>query len=333
MKKIITAVLIISLLTLSIIAFTACTKTDDDVIRLNEVTHSVFYAPLYVALNKGYFEEYGIKIELTNGGGADKSMTAVISGQADVGLMGPEAAVYVKTGGSNNYPVVFGQLTKCDGAFLIGRKAEPDFKWSDLKGKEIIGGRKGGMPAMSLEHALNKNNLVVGEDLNLNYDVQFDLITAAFEGGTGDYCTMFEPNASQYEALGKGYIVASVGKEAGYIPYTCFMATKEYIAANPEKITGFMKAVIKGIDFVINGNPDEIAEALKPSFPTTEDALLKKSVKSYKAINAYMTDPVMTKESFEHMLDILEESGSITQRIAFSDIIDNSIAEKILAEK
>ena len=311
MKKIITAVLIISLLTLSIIAFTACTKTDDDVIRLNEVTHSVFYAPLYVALNKGYFEEYGIKIELTNGGSADKSMTAVISGQADVGLMGPEAAVYVKTGGSNNYPVVFGQLTKCDGAFLIGRKAEPDFKWSDLKGKEIIGGRKGGMPAMSLEHALNKNNLVVGQDLNLNYDVQFDLITAAFEGGTGDYCTMFEPNASQYEALGKGYIVASVGKEAGDIPYTCFMATKEYIAANPEKITGFMK----------------------PSFPTTDDALLKKSVESYKAINAYMTDPVMTKESFEHMLDILEESGSITQRIAFSDIIDNSIAEKILAEK
>lgn len=333
MKKIITAVLIISLLTLSIIAFTACTKTDDDVIRLNEVTHSVFYAPLYVALNKGYFEEYGIKIELTNGGGADKSMTAVISGQADVGLMGPEAAVYVKTGGSNNYPVVFGQLTKCDGAFLIGRKAEPDFKWSDLKGKEIIGGRKGGMPAMSLEHALNKNNLVVGTDLTLNYDVQFDLITAAFEGGTGDYCTMFEPNASQYETLGKGYIVASVGKEAGDIPYTCFMATKEYIAANPEKITGFMKAVIKGIDFVINGNPDEIAEALKPSFPTTDDALLKKSVESYKAINAYMTDPVMTKESFEHMLDILEESGSITQRIAFSDIIDNSIAEKILAEK
>ena len=333
MKKIITAVLIISLLTLSIIAFTACAKTDDDVIRLNEVTHSVFYAPLYVALNKGYFEEYGIKIELTNGGGTDKSMTAVISGQADVGLMGPEAAVYVKTGGSNNYPVVFGQLTKCDGAFLIGRKAEPDFKWSDLKGKEIIGGRKGGMPAMSLEHALNKNNLVVGTDLTLNYDVQFDLITAAFEGGTGDYCTMFEPNASQYEALGKGYIVASVGKEAGDIPYTCFMATKEYIAANPEKITGFMKAVIKGIDFVINGNPDEIAEALKPSFPTTDDALLKKSVESYKAINAYMTDPVMTEESFEHMLDILEESGSITQRIAFSDIIDNSIAEKILAEK
>lgn len=333
MKKIITAVLIISLLTLSIIAFTACAKTDDDVIRLNEVTHSVFYAPLYVAINKGYFEEYGIKIELTNGGGADKSMTAVISGQADVGLMGPEAAVYVKTGGSNNYPVVFGQLTKCDGAFLIGRKAEPDFKWGDLKEKEIIGGRKGGMPAMSLEHALNKNNLVVGTDLTLNYDVQFDLITAAFEGGTGDYCTMFEPNASQYESLGKGYIVASVGKEAGEIPYTCFMATKEYISANPEKITGFMKAVIKGIDFVINGNPDEIAEALKPSFPTTDDALLKKSVESYKAINAYMTNPVMTEESFEHMLDILEESGSITQRIAFSDVIDNSIAEKILAEK
>jgi len=333
MKKFISATLIVALLILSSVALIACTDGDDGVIRLNEVTHSVFYAPLYVAINKGYFEEYGLKIELTNGGGADKSMTAVISGQADIGLMGPEAAVYVKTGGSNNYPIVFGQLTKCDGAFLIGRNPADNFKWTDLKGAEIIGGRKGGMPAMSLEHALRKNGMTIGTDLTLNYDVQFDLITAAFEGGTGDYCTMFEPNASQYEKLGKGYIVASVGAEAGDLPYTCFMATKSYIDTHGETVTNFMKAIIKAIDFVINGDIDEIVDGLTASFPTTDRELLKKSVENYKAIDAYMSNPVMTEAAFANMIDILRESGSLKGTVAFGDIIDNSIVEKILAEK
>ncbi len=330
MKKTITVIVLIAVLALCLSVFTACAGNDESVIRLNEVTHSVFYAPLYVAINKGYFSEYGLTVELTNGGGADKSMTAVISGQADIGLMGPEAAVYVKTGGSNNYPIVFGQLTKCDGAFLVGRKAEPNFKWTDLVGKEIIGGRKGGMPAMSLEHALRKNNLTIGTDLTLNYDVQFDLITAAFEGGTGDYCTMFEPNASQYEALGKGYIITSIGAEAGDIPYTCFMATKEYIENNRAKVSNFMKGIIKAIDYVQNGNLDEIVDGLTASFPTTEKALLKKSVQNYKAINAYMTNPIMTEEAFDNMMNILIESGSIKEKIPFSSIIDNSIVREII---
>lgn len=332
MKKI-TVILLVAVLCLSCLCLAACNDADDGIIRLNEVTHSVFYAPLYVAINKGYFEELGLTVELTNGGGADKSMTAVISNQADIGLMGPEAAVYVKLQGSNNYPVVFGQLTNCDGAFLVGRNAEPDFQWSDLAGKEIIGGRKGGMPAMSLEHALRLNNLSIGTDLTLNYDVQFDLITAAFEGGTGDYCTMFEPNASQYEAAGKGHIIASVGAEAGDIPYTCFMATKEYISANPDKVTAFMKAIIRAIDFVTESDDAEVAEAIQASFPTTEREMLVKSVCNYKAIDAYMTNPVMTAENFDRMLDILAESGSIDSRPSFEDIIDNSIIEKILAEK
>ena len=332
MKKITIILLIVAVLSFSIVGLTACKNTDDNVIRLNEVTHSVFYAPLYVAINKGYFDEYGIKIELTNGGGADKSMTAVISNQADVALLGPESAVYIKLQGSDNYPVVFGQLTQRDGAFLMGRNPEPDFKWSDLAGKEIIGGRKGGMPAMSLEHALNKNGLKIGTDLTLNYDVQFDMITAAFEGGTGDYCTMFEPNASQYEAAGKGYIVASVGSEAGSIPYTCFAATKDYIEKNKDKVTDFMRAIVKGIKFVKESNEEDIAEFLAPSFPTTDKELLIKSIRSYKEINAYTENPVMTEESFNRMLDILTEAGTITSRVAFNDIIDNTIAAKVLAD-
>ncbi len=333
MKKITLILLIVALVGASCFMFAACTDADDNVIRLNEVTHSVFYAPLYVALNEGYFAEYGLEVELTNGGGADKSMTAVISDQADIGLMGPEAAVYVNLQGSKNYPVVFGQLTRCDGAFLVGRTPEPDFEWTDVAGKEIIGGRKGGMPAMSLEHALRANDLTIGTDVILNYDVQFDLITAAFEGGTGDYCTMFEPNASQYEEAGKGYIVASVGAEAGYIPYTCFMATKEYIEANPDKVADFMRAIIKAIDFVTTADVEAVADALRESFPTTSKELLVKSVQNYKAIDAYMSNPVMTEESYSHMLDILYECGTITSRPAYSEIIDNSIVEKILAEK
>lgn len=330
MKKFIVLLLIIVLITLCAVGLAGCNNPDENVIRLNEVTHSVFYAPMYAAINLGYFEEVGLTIELTNGGGADKTMAAVIAGEADIGFCGPEAAVYVNAQGSKNYPVVFGQLTKKDGSFLIGRTLQPNFKWSDLKGKEIIGGRKGGMPAMSLEHAMKKNGIDIVNDVNLRYDIQFDLITAAFEGGTGDYCTMFEPVASQYEANGKGYIITSVGTEAGEIPYTCFMATKSYIENNSEKVTKFMTAIIKGIEYVTTHTAEEVAAAIAPSFPTTDRELLVKSVASYKAIDAYMTTPVMTEENFEHMIDILIESGSLENRVAFAEIIDNSIVERIL---
>lgn len=327
MKK---TVVVLLVLILALGVLVACNPTSDsDVIRLNEVTHSVFYAPLYVAMNKGYFEEEGLKIELTNGGGSDKSMTAVLSNQADIGLMGPETAVYVRLGGSTNYPMVFGQLTKLDGSFLIGRKPEPNFKWSDLANKEIIGGRPGGMPAMNLEYALYKNGLVHGENVTINYDVQFDLITAAFEGGTGDYCTMFEPAASEYQAAGKGYIIAPVGTESGDMPYTCFMATKQYLEKNPEKVKSFMKAILKGIDFVMNAEISEVAKALKPSFPSTSEKTLGDAVSSYKAINAYKENPVMSEKEFQNMMDILTFAGTVETTLNYTDIIDNSIVNSL----
>ena len=189
-------------------------KTDLHTLRINEVTHSVFYAPMYLADSLGYFEEEGIKIELTNGGGADKVMTAVLSGEADIGFCGPEAALYVLLGGSADVPTVFGQLTQRDGSFLVSRNEEPNFKWEDLKGKEILAGRKGGVPAMTFEYILKEHQLTP-EDYTLNFDVAFNLMTSAFEGGVADYCTMFEPGASEYQAAGKGYIVASVGEAGG----------------------------------------------------------------------------------------------------------------------
>jgi NitT/TauT family transport system substrate-binding protein len=334
MKKITIIILIIALITLCSFSMISCSKTSDDgVIKLNEVTHSVFYAPFYVAINNGYFEEVGLTIELTNGGGSDKTMAAVLSSEADIGLCGPEAAVYVNAQGSTNYPIVFGQLTKKDGSFLIGRTENNDFTWDDLVNANIIGGRNGGMPAMNLEFALKQNGYTIGTDVIINYDIQFSLITAAFEGGSGDYCTMFEPSASQYEENGKGYIITSIGMEAGEVPYTCFMATKDYIENNEEKVTNFMTAIIKGVDFVTNSTDEEVATALQASFPTTTYELLVKSVANYKAIDAYMTSPVMTQASYDQMMDILLASGTLDARVPFDEIIDNSIVEGILENK
>lgn len=332
MKKII-AVLLIATLVLTACVLVGCKKPDDGVttIRLNEVTHSVFYAPLYVAINEGFFQEENIKIELTNGGGSDKTMTAIMSGQADIGLLGPETAVYVKLGGSSNYPVVFGQLTKKDGSFLIGRQGIENFKWEDLKGKEIIGGRRGGMPAMSLEYALKEKG--VYDDVTINYDVQFDLITASFESGIGDFCTMFEPGASQYQAANKGSIITSVGAAAGDMPYTCFMATSKFVSEKSDVVTKFMKAIIKGIDFVISKDNTTVANALKASFPSTDVSILASSVGAYKAIDAYKSTPVMSEAEFDNLLDVLMSSGTITERVKYTDIINNSIAEAILNQK
>ncbi len=333
MKKF-TVIALIAVIAVSLFAtciLTACVNNDGK-IRLNEVTHSIFYAPLYIAINNGYFEEEGLEIELTNGGGSDKSMTALISGQADVALLGPETALYVKAQGAENNAVIFGQLTKKDGSFLIGRTAEPDFSWAGVAGKEVIGGRQGGMPAMCLEAALVKNGLNKGVNYTMNYDVQFDLITAAFEAGTGDYCTMFEPAASQYQAAGKGYIVASVGAEAGVMPYTCFMATKSYIADHGDKVEKFMSAVMKGIDFVFTATDAQLADALRNSFPGVSDEILAKSVRSYIAIDAYMTSPIMQENEFNNLVDLLTNAGTLTKRVAFTDVVDNSIAQKLKAQ-
>lgn len=332
MKKTLTILFVLAFAAVCCFCFVACNdKTQDSgVIRLNEVTHSVFYAPLYVGINKGYFAENGLTIELTNGGGSDKSMTALITGDADVALLGPETSVYVKAQGSSNTAKIFAQLTQKDGSFLIGRTKQENFKWTDLAGKEVIGGRRGGMPAMCLEYAVAQNGLIDGETVNINYDVQFDLITAAFESGVGDYCTMFEPAASQYEAEGKGYLITSVGKEVGNIAYTCFMATENYIKDHPDKIKSFLKALVKSIDFCQTASSEEIAAALQPSFSTTDKALLIKAVDSYRSIDAWTTVPYMTEESFSHLQDVLLRAGTIDAKVSYKDVVDNSLLDAVL---
>lgn len=326
MKKIICTILLICLVAT---CFVACAPQNDNVIKLNEVTHSVFYAPLYVAINEGYFDEYGLTIDLTNGGGADKSMTAVISGQADIGLMGPEAAIYIYNEGRRDYPVIFGGLTRKDGSFIVARTQMPNFTWSMMENKEILGGRRGGAPAMALEYALKKNNLVDGTNITINYDIQYDLMTSAFDSNVGDFCTMFEPAASNFCLAGKGSIVASVGQMAGDMPFTAFMATKSYIQNNSQKVENFMKAIQKGMDFVKTHTPEQIAESVKKSFDGTSVETLASAIKSYKDIDAYMDTPVIKEEDFNRLQEVIIDAGVMSEKANFNDVVDNTVAQKV----
>ncbi len=317
---------------LAVTALGACKKKDETVLKINEVTHSVFYAPLYLAEGLGYFEEENIKIELTNGGGADAVTSAVLSGDADVGFCGPEACVYVALGGSKDAPVVFGQLTKRDGSLLVSRTPEPNFKWTDLKDKEILAGRKGGVPAMTFEYVLNKNGLTNGVDVTLNFDVAFNLMTGAFEAGTADYCTMFEPTATEYEKAGKGYVVASVGEASGEVPYTCFTAKKSWLTKNQNKAEGLLRAVTKAVKYIRETPKKEVAKYLLPYFDGLTEETAISVLTRYTEIDAWVTDMAMTKESYNRLLDIIENAGELEKRVEFESVVDNSTAEKIYKE-
>lgn len=331
MKKIICILLALSVFALPVCA---CKKTNGNLkkVRLNEVTHSIFYAPLYLAIEEGFFKEEGLEIELTNGGGADKTMTAILSGGADVGLMGVEATIYVYLEGKKDCPKIFGQLTKRDGSFLVSRKAEPDFKWSDLENKEIIAGRTGGVPAMAFEYTVNKHGLYNGKNVTLNNDIAFNLMGASFEGGTGDYTTLFEPTASEYQAAGKGYIVASVGEECGEVPYTAFTALSSYIKNNTDVIEKFIRAIYKALNFMQTADDNALAESLLKQFPDTSKNSVATALASYKRIDAWMTNMAMTESAFNRLQDIMQNAGELERRITADEITDNSFAEKLYLE-
>lgn len=324
-------VLLAVLLAISIImSFTACKEKDLVKIRLNEVTHSIFYAPQYVALNLGFFEEEGLSIELINGQGADKVMTAVLSNQADIGFSGPEAAIYVYNEGKEDHAVVFAQLTKRDGSFLVGRQPEPDFKWTKVKGKFIIAGRKGGVPEMTLEYVLKKHGIMPGVDVELDTSTQFALMAGAFTGGMGDYVALFEPVASTLEREGRGYIVASIGRDSGEIPYTAYYAKKSYIEKNPEIIQKFTNAIYRGQVWVDTHTPEEVAEALKDSFPDSDMDLLVTVVKRYKEQDTWCTDPIMKKESLDLLQEVMKTAGELEKEAPYDKLVDNSFAEKAI---
>jgi len=298
-------------------------------VRVCEVTHSIFYAPQYAAIALGFFEEEGIEIELSNGQGADAVMAAVLSGNMDVGFAGPEASIYVYNEGKEDYTQVFAQITRRDGSFLIGREPDDTFTWDKVRGKVVLPGRKGGVPYMALEHVLRQNGIDPATDTTLDNSVQFSMMTAAFTGGTGDYVTAFEPTASMLQQEGKGYIVASVGEAAGDIPYTAYFAKKSYIEENADLIQRFTNAVYKGQQWVATHTDEEVAAAVAEFFPDTTLELLTASVRSYRSIDAWNTDPYMTEDSFNRLQTVMTEAGELTKIADYDKVVNNTFAEKV----
>ncbi len=310
---------------------TACKKeTDLKEITLIEVTHSLFYTPQYVAMTQGFFEDEGLKIDLVNGKGADKVMAALISGEAEIGFMGPEASVYVYNQGRDDYAINFAQLTQRDGSFLVGREKEENFSWTNLDGKEILGGRKGGMPLMTLEYVIKNKGLKIPEDVNVRTDVQFDVLAGAFVAGEGDYVALFEPVASSLEKEGKGHIVASIGEAGGYIPYTAYSATKTYMLENPDVIQKFTNAILKGMIWVQNNSTEDVAKAVQPQFPETDLETLKILVERYKAQDSWKPDLIITEEGLNHLMDIMELAGELDKRADYKSIVTTKFAEEAM---
>ena len=330
MKKILVIIIIIAVIIVGTVIYNINNKTNDEGLKkisVNEVTRSVFYAPQYLAINKGFFEEEGLEIELTTGQGADKVMTAVLAGQSDIGFAGPEASIYVYNEGKEDYAEVFAQVTKKDGSFLVSKTNTDNFNWSDLKGKTVIPGRKGGVPYMTFEYILKQNGLNPSKDVNLDDSIKFDLMAGAFAGGDAEYVTLFEPTASMTEDAGKGYVVASVGEASGEIPYTAYFAKKSYIEENEDIIQGFTNAIYKGQQWAKEHSAAEIAEVIEDFFPDTELDMLTRSIQSYIDIDAWNDTPILKEEAFNKLQDVMKEAGELDKE-PYNKVINNKFAEK-----
>lgn len=297
-------------------------------VTLNEVAHSIFYAPMYAAVEEGYFAEEGIDLDLVCGFGADKTMTAVISGEADIGFMGSEASIYTYNEGATDYVVNFAQLTQRAGNFLVAREELPDFQWEDLKGSVVLGGRKGGMPEMVFEYILKQNGIDPETALEINQNIDFGSTAAAFAEGQGEFTVEFEPGATTLESEGKGYVVASLGEDSGYVPYTAFSAKKSFIDENPEIIQGFTNALQKGMDYVQTHSPEEIAEVIEPQFPETDLETITTIVTRYYDQDTWKSNLIFEESSFDLLQDILESAGELAMRAPYEDLVTTEFAAR-----
>lgn len=339
MKKKILSVLLVAALAASVLAGCAKEETGSPEpekkeekkltkVTLNEVAHSIFYAPMYVAIEKDYFKDEGIDLELVTGFGADKTMTAVLSNQADIGFMGSESSIYTYNEGAKDYVVNFAQLTQRAGNFLVSREPIEDFSWEDLKGKTVLGGRKGGMPEMVFEYILKQNDIDPEKDVTINQNIDFGSTAAAFSGGQGDFTVEFEPGATTLEASGKGYVVASLGKESGYVPYTAFSAKKSYLEEHPDIIQSFTDALQKGMDYVNAHTPEEIAEVIQPQFKENDLETITTIVSRYYEQKTWKEDLIFNQDSFELLQDILEDAGELDSRTPYEDLVTTEFAKE-----
>jgi len=330
MEKIKTILFVLTVLLL-VGAFTACSRNDEEgltTVRLSEVTRSVFYAPQYAAIELGFFADEGININLVTSDGADNVMTALLSGAADIGLSGPEAAIYVWAGGRADHAVVFAQVTQRDGSFLIAREPMPYFTWEDIRGSHVLPGRRGGMPFMVLEYVTRSNGIIPEVDVDFDTSIQFAAMVGAFLGGTADFVTAFEPVASTIALEGRGYVVASVGEAFGEIPYTAYYALGSFIETNPDVIQGFTNALHRGQVWVQQNTPEDIAEVIAPFFPDADMTILASAIARYKEIEAYAFTPHISQAGFDNLQRVMESAGELPAYAPFNVLVDNTFADK-----
>lgn len=329
LKKLILPMILV-ILVVGIVLFKHFNVNDNKLkkVKVAEVTHSIFYAPQYVAHALGYFEKEGLDVEIILAAGADKVTAAVLSGDVEVGFCGSEATIYVYNNGEKDYLVTFAGLTKRDGSFIVSREKYDNFTLNNLKGKTIIGGRIGGMPEMTLEWTLKEAGLDVKSDLTIDTSIAFASMSGAFIGGTGDFVSLFEPNALQIEKQGYGYVVASLGELGGVVPYTAYNARKSYIEQNPDVIKSFTKATQKGLDYVHSHNSSEIADVIIKYFPDTSRTDLEKIIERYKNIDSWFDTTYITEDNFNHIQEIAKNAGQLDNFAPFDKLVNNDYAKK-----
>ena len=327
MKKVIIPIIIILVIGIFVFLFFNKEESNLKKIKVAEVTHSIFYAPQYVAHALGYFEEEGLDVELLLVPGADKVAASVLSGDVQIGFCGSEATIYIYNQGQEDYLVNFAGLTKRDGSFIVSREKIENFTLEDLKGKTIIGGRIAGMPEMTLEYTLKEAGIDPKNDLTIDTSIEFAAMSGAFIGGTGDFVSLFEPNALQLEQQGYGYVVASLGELGGVVPYTAYNAKKSYIENNPDVIEGFTKAIQKGLDYVHSHDSKEIAEIILDYFPDISKNDLETIIDRYKNIDSWFTTTYITEENFNHIQEIAESAGQLDKRAPFDKLVNNSYSK------
>jgi NitT/TauT family transport system substrate-binding protein len=310
----------------------ACSKDEVQTVRVAEVTHSIFYAPQYIAIAKGFFEDEGLNVELKTTWGGDKTMTALLSNGADIALVGSETSIYVYAQEANDPVINFAQLTQTDGTFLVSRNKIDNFTWDQLKGSTFLGQRKGGMPQMVGEFVLKKHGIDPQNDLNLIQNIEFANIANAFASGTGDFVQLFEPTASIFEKEGKGYIIASFGEESGKVPYTTFMAKKSYMDKNKEVIEKFTRAIYKAQQWVDSHSAREVAESIQPFFEDTDIEIIETVVERYKNQGSFATDPILDQDEWSNLQNIMEEAGELPKRVEHNILVDTTVAEKVISE-
>lgn len=325
---------VISLLLVGAIALiSGCNKQEQTTtaqtpVTLNEVAHSIFYAPQYVAIENGYFAEEGIDLTLVTGFGADKVATALVSGEADIGFMGSESSIYIYNQNPEDYIVNFAQLTQRAGNFLVAREPMENFSWEDIKGTSVLGGRKGGMPQMVFEFILKKNNIDPAADLSIDQSIDFGSTAAAFTGNDADFTVEFEPSATALEDEGAGYVVASLGEASGYVPYTAYSVKQSYLSEHPETLQAFTNALQKGMDYVQSHTPEEIAKVIQPQFEETDLETITKIVTRYYEQDTWKDNLIFEKESFDLLQNILQEAGELPSWTPYEDLVNTNFATK-----